>query len=123
MEFQPRTPPSSPSSPKWIIPELSVALPSRFWDNENDDYGRRASVALNAIHGTPDREGLIAWLGEHSPFLYRSLTQDLPDEISSAWDTQIRLEDFDWLCSVWVSTYRHAAELYRTDSEARRKRK
>jgi hypothetical protein len=89
-----------------------------FWGADRDGkprdfYGWRANVALDAICEIPAPEGLIVWLGEHSPFLYRRLTRDLPNRISRAWDTQIPYEAFDALCFELVDTYRRAVELYR----------
>lgn len=78
-----------------------------------DYYGRRAHFALDAICGIVSPEGLIVWLREHTPFLYRKLTRDLPNEISRAWDAQIPYEDFDALCFELVDTYRRGVALYR----------
>jgi hypothetical protein len=91
--------------------------PSYFWGvNRNgksrDYYGWRASVALEAICKIPAPKGLIVWLGEHSPFLYRNLTSDLPNRISQAWNDRVPFEDFDSLCFDLVDAYRRAAELY-----------
>jgi hypothetical protein len=90
--------------------------PSYFWGaNRNgksrDYYGWRANVALEAICKIPAPEGLIVWLGEHSPFLYRNLTSDLPNTISQAWNDRVPFEDFDRLCSALVDDYSRAAEL------------
>jgi hypothetical protein len=94
----------------------SSGRPSYFWganrDGEaRDYYGWRANIALEAICKIPAPEGLIVWLGEHSPFLYRNLTSNLPNTISEAWNDRVPFEDFDGLCFAWVDNYRRAAEL------------
>jgi hypothetical protein len=94
--------------------------PPYFWDKHGDAYGWRAHISLDAICEIPAPEGLIVWLDEHSPFLYRRLTRDLPNAISRAWDDQASHEDFDILCSELVETYRRAVELYRTSACAGR---
>jgi hypothetical protein len=90
--------------------------PSYFWGanrggKSRDYYGWRANVALKAICKIPAPEGLIVWLGEHSPFSYRNLTSDLPNRISQAWNDRVPFEDFDVLCFAWVDNYRRAVEL------------
>jgi hypothetical protein len=94
----------------------SMDRPSYFWGTDRkgktrDYYGWRANVALEAICKIPAPEGLIVWLGEHSPFLYRNLTSDLPNTISQAWNDRVPFEDFDGLCFAWVDNYRRAAEM------------
>jgi hypothetical protein len=59
-------------------------------------------------------DGLIVWLRENSPFFYRRLTRDLPNEISRAWNDRVPFEDFDALCSDLVDTHRCAVELMTT---------
>lgn len=105
------TKPTEPISATCCEPKAE--RPSYFWGKHGDAYGWRAHVALNAICDIPAPEGLIVWLREHSPLLYRKLTRDLPHKISRAWDAQIPYEDFDALCFDLVDTYRRAAELYR----------
>ena len=116
----PKSSPSSPSSPARATPEPHVRSASRSWSHLRDAYGWRANVALDAICEIPAPEGLIVWLKEQSPFLYRRLTRDLPNEISRAWNDRVPHEDFDALCFDLVDTYRRAAELYKTTTEARR---
>ncbi len=93
-----------------------VARTPCFWGTSRDGldqdyYGWRAHVAIDAICriAAPDR--LIVWLEEHSPFLYRRLTRDLPNAISRAWNDQVALEDFDRLCFELVATYERAVKL------------
>jgi hypothetical protein len=50
-------------------------------------------------------------LDEHSPFLYRRLTRDLPNEISRDWNGRVSFEIFDKLCFELVDTYKRAVEL------------
>ena len=87
-----------------------------FWgtsrDGLNQDYyGWRAHVAIDAIRRIAAPERLIVWLDEHSPFLYRRLTRDLPNGISRAWNDRIAFEDFDKHCFELVDTYKRAVEL------------
>jgi hypothetical protein len=87
-----------------------------FWgtsrDGLNQDYyGWRAHVAVDAICRISAPEGLITWLDEHSPFLYRRLTHDLPNGISRAWNDRVPFEDFDKLCFALVDTYKRGVEL------------
>jgi len=79
-----------------------------------DCYEWRAHVAIDAICEIAAPEGLIIWLGEHSPFSYGQLTRDLPNKISRAWQDRIPFEKFDRLCFDFVDTYRHAVELMLT---------
>jgi hypothetical protein len=93
-----------------------VARTPCFWgtnrDGLNQDYyGWRAHVAIDAICRIAAPEGLIAWLDEHSPFLYRRLTRDLPNEISRDWNGRVSFEIFDKLCFELVDTYKRAVEL------------
>jgi len=78
-----------------------------------DYYGRSAHAAIEAICAIQAPEGLVVWLGEHSPVLYETLTCDLPNEISRAWNAEISFKEFDILCSRLVDTFQKAAELYR----------
>jgi hypothetical protein len=89
-----------------------LELQAYSFGTRDDSYGRRMHIALDAICTIPAPEGLIVWLDEHSPSLYDRLTRELPNEISRAWNAQIRIEDFDSLCSVLVDTFRRAADLY-----------
>ena len=121
-ELDKAPPKSSPSSPARATTERPVRPASCSWNDLRDAYGRRANVALDAICEASAPEGLIVWLGEHSPFLYGRLTQELPNAISHAWDARIPYEDFDALCFDLVDTYRRAAELYRATAEERSRR-
>jgi hypothetical protein len=119
--------PTKPTEPICLRhEEWLFERPSHFWGTDRngnplDYYGWRAHVALDAICEIPSPEGLVVWLREHSAFLYRRLTQDLPTEISRAWDVLITHEGFDALCFELVSTYQQAADLYRATAEARKK--
>lgn len=77
-----------------------------------DYYGRSAHAAIDAICAIQAPEGLVVWLGEHSPVLYETLTCDLPNEISRAWNAQMSFQEFDALCSRLVETFQRAAEHY-----------
>jgi hypothetical protein len=118
--FRLRTP---PDESKENSQELNVKAPGgelltpRSWQKHDDGYGRRAHDVLDAICAIQAPEGLIVWLDEHSPSLYDWLTQDLPDEVSRAWNSKIPLEAFDALCSDLVDTFRRAAELYRATEQ------
>jgi hypothetical protein len=97
--------------------EAAGARPPYFWGADRngkarDYYGWRANIALEALCKIPAPEGLIVWLAEYSPFLYRRLTCDLPNKVSLAWNDRVPCEKFDVLCFDWVDTYRFAAELY-----------
>jgi hypothetical protein len=109
----PKSSPSPPKSPTVAVLESPIRRSLHFWGGNSDAYGWRAHLALDAICGIHSPEGLIVWLREHSPLLYRRLTQDLPNQISRAWDARIPHKDFDALCFELVDTYRRAAELYR----------
>ncbi len=92
------------------------ARPPYFWGTNRDGlkqdyYGWRAHVAVDAICRITAPEGLIAWLDENSPFLYRRLTHHLPNGISRAWNDRVPFEDFDKLCFDLVDTYRRGMEL------------
>jgi hypothetical protein len=50
-------------------------------------------------------------LREHSSYLHRKLTHDLPNNISRAWDARAPYDVFDALCFDLVDTYRRAVEL------------
>jgi hypothetical protein len=76
-----------------------------------DFYGWRVSLAIDAICGITAREGLVAWLGENAPLLYRRLTEELPNEISRAWNDRVSPEYFDKPCFELVVTYRRAVEM------------
>jgi hypothetical protein len=94
----------------------SMERSSYFWGTDRngktrDYYGWRANVALEAIRKIPAPEGLIVWLGENSPFLYRSLTSDLPNTISQAWNDRVPFKDFDGICFQLVETYKRAVEM------------
>jgi hypothetical protein len=87
-----------------------------FWgtnkDSPNQDYyGWRAHVAIDAICRIAAPGGLIVWLDEHLPFLYRRLTRDLPNKISRDWNDRVPFEVFDQLCFDLVDTYRRAVDL------------
>jgi hypothetical protein len=91
--------------------------PHYFWGADRngkhrDYYGWRANIALEALWKIPAPEGLVVWLAEYSPFLYRMLTCDLPNKVSRAWNDRVSCEKFDVLCFDLVDTYRRAAELY-----------
>jgi hypothetical protein len=93
------------------------ARPPYFWGADRngkarDYYGWRANIALDALCKIPAQEGLVVWLAEYSPFLYRRLTCDLPNKVSRAWNDRVSREKFDVLCFDLVDTYRGAAELY-----------
>jgi hypothetical protein len=98
--------PTKPSKP------VHGAQGAYSFGTRDDSYGRRMHIALDAICTIPAPEGLIVWLDGNSPSLYDTLTRDLPDKISRAWNARVPLEAFDTLCSRWVETYRFAAELY-----------
>jgi hypothetical protein len=113
IERTPKGEPTKPTEPSSHCPDDGSPMrPSNFWWRQGDVYGWRVHSALDAICGIPGPEGLVVWLGEHSPPLHRKLTSDLPDEISRAWDARIPLEKFDALCFDLVDTYQHATELY-----------
>ena len=112
----PKSSPSSPASPTEPISESRVRRPLNFWGTYGDAYGWRAHVALEAICQIPAPEGLIVWLDEHSPFLYRRLTRDLPNRISRAWEKRVPYDGFDALCFDLVDTFQRAVELYRIHS-------
>jgi hypothetical protein len=87
-----------------------------FWGwNRNgkrrDFYDWRANVAIDAIRRIVTPEGLVVWLGQNSPVVYRELTEELPNEISRAWNERVSPEYFDKLCFELVVTYRRAVEL------------
>jgi hypothetical protein len=109
--------PTKPTEPASFMHGKRLSKrPSYFWGADRngksrDYYGWRANIALETICSIPAPEGLVVWLGEHSPFLYRSLTNDLPNTISQAWNDQVPKEEFDGLCVALVDTYRHAVEL------------
>lgn len=103
--------PSSPSSPTHTLSKAPRRKQPHFWGRYGDYYGWRAHVALDAICTVAAPEGLIAWLRDHSPIMYWTLTRDLPNRISRAWDARISYEAFDALCLELVDTYRRAAEL------------
>jgi hypothetical protein len=109
----PRLSPSSPSSPEMVPTELQPrpSLGSR--NNLRDGYDCRANAALKAIRELAAPEGLIVWLGEHSPSLYQKLIRDLPNKISRAWNARAPYADFDALCFELVDTYARATERYR----------
>lgn len=105
--------PTKPTKPVQTTQSVrSSGRPSYFWGRYDDEYERRAQVAIDAVCATPAPEGLIVWLDENSPSLYDRLTRDLPDEISRAWNARIPLEKFDALCFAWVDTFRSAAKVY-----------
>lgn len=104
------TKPTEPASAAHREPSLEK--PSYFWAEHGDAYGWRMHVALDAICEIPAPAGLVIWLSERSPVLYRRLVIDLPNDISRAWSGRIPREDFDALCFDLVDTYRRAAELY-----------
>jgi hypothetical protein len=116
----PKSSPTSPSSPAGATTGVGVWPPACSWNDLGDPYGRRANFALERIYETPAPKGLTVWLCEHSPFLYRKLTRDLPDKISRAWDARISYQAFDALCFELVDTYRRAAELYGARHPARK---
>jgi hypothetical protein len=109
--------PTKPTEPASLVCKKPPSeRPSYLWGTDRDGkardyYGWRANVALEAICKIPAPEGLIVWLGGHSPFLYRNLTTDLPNRISQAWNDRVPFEDFDGLCFAWVDNFRRAAEL------------
>jgi hypothetical protein len=86
--------------------------PPYFWGTHRDSYGWRVHLALEAMCQITVPVGLAVWLGEHSPGLYQKLTQDLPDEVSQAWNARVPHEQFEALCLEWVGTVRRAAEVY-----------
>ena len=81
----PKPSPSSPSSPRTVY-RSPMRQPSHFWATHEEAYGWRAHVAMDAICAIPAPPGLIVWLSERSPFIYRRLTDELPNEISRAWN-------------------------------------
>jgi len=89
----------------------SQSLPEQCSRLHKDIYGWRAHAALDAIREIPGPDGLIVWLRDRAPFLYRKLTCDLPDKISRAWEARGPYDSFDALCFDLVDTYRRAAEL------------
>lgn len=101
------------------ISQPMVRPPSWFWSERQDAYGWRAQAALDAICAIPAPEGLIVWLGENSPVLYRKLTRDLPNRISRAWSDRIPAEAFDALCFDLVNTYDRAAQLFSSTTRSR----
>jgi hypothetical protein len=117
MQNPARVEPTKPTEPASLGRRKQLSgRPSYFWGSDRDGrsrdyYGWRANIALEAICKISAPEGLIVWLGEHSPFLYRNLTSDLPNSISQAWNDRVPFEDFDGLCFAWVDNYRRAAEL------------
>ncbi len=119
-EVCPNSPPSPPSPPAMgANPSSPRQLQERspsIWDTHLDGYGWRVDLALEAILTISAPSGLIVWLGDHSPYLYRRLTSDLPDEISLAWEARVPYGDFDALCREFIDTYRCAAD-YAHDSE------
>jgi hypothetical protein len=81
-------------------------------DGLNQDYyGWRAHVAVDAICRIDSPEGLIIWLETHSPILYQRLTRDLPNRISRDWNGRVPFEVFDKLCFDLVDTYRRGVTL------------
>jgi hypothetical protein len=108
-EAPPKASPSSPSSP-WAD-SGSPRKQLRFWARHGDAYGWRAHVAIDAICSVPAPDGLILWLRKHAPCLYQSLTENLPNRISYAWDAQDSYDAFDALCFELVDTYTRAVEL------------
>ncbi len=111
--------PTKPTEPAPLgNAECHSERPSNFWGANRDGkprdyYGWRAHVALNTICKISGPEGLIIWLDEHSPFLYRRLTSDLPNKISRAWNVRVPHEAFDALCRDLVETFQRAVDLYR----------
>jgi hypothetical protein len=112
--------PSSPSSPARIPTELQLRSSPSSWNDLSDGYECRANAALKAIREIAAPEGLIVWLGTHSPLLYGRLNRDLPNKISRAWNAHVPHEEFDALCFDWVETFRRAAEVYKLARDARK---
>lgn len=112
------TKPTEPASAAHINPLLE--RPPYFWGRHGDAYGWRVHIALEAMCNIPAPEGLIVWLGEQSPALYRRLTRDLPNRVSRAWNARVPHEEFDALCFDWVDTFRGAAEMYRLSHNPRK---
>ena len=79
--------------------------------NRRDPYGWQANKVLDVIRRVPAPQGLILWLGDHSPFLYRRLTDELPEEISRAWNDRVSSKYFEYLCFELIFTYKHAVDL------------
>ena len=92
-------------------------LETGFWRKRGGPYESRAHDAVDAICKTPAPKGLVVWLSEHDPALYRKLTRVLPTKISRAWDARVPYERFDALCFELVETYAFAAEQYRAGYE------
>jgi hypothetical protein len=104
--------PTKPTEPMSATDgEALEEIPSCCWGRYGDAHGWRAHVALEAICGIRAPEGLVVWLGEASPLLYRRLTDELPNKISRAWRDRVPFAEFDSLCFEWVGTFRRAVEM------------
>jgi hypothetical protein len=88
-----------------------TSLDKGFWRRGGTVYERRAHIAIEEICTIATPKGLIGWLRENSPFFYRRLTDELPNEISRAWTARVSSEYFDNLCFELVVTYKRAVEM------------
>jgi hypothetical protein len=78
-------------------------------------YDWRVGVASDVISNDYP-EGLVSWLGENRPAMYRKLIGfqmgSFPDRIDKTWG-HAPFEEFDVLCREWVLAYRNAVAIYR----------
>lgn len=81
---------------------------------KSDPYAERMQAAWREVCKLDYPAGMILWLGDVHPRLYRELTGDLPDEIQRLWSEHKPLELFEAVLTRLVSLHRQCCELYRT---------
>jgi hypothetical protein len=92
-----------------LAPTLAAGPNS--WGVYRDYYGWRMRLAFEAICRIPTPNAFMPWLQSHSPSLYRSLTIELPNQISNAWGN-VTSQEFDVLCLKFVRTFEEAVYFY-----------
>jgi hypothetical protein len=80
---------------------------------EIDPYGERVRAALREINRPDYPAGMIPWLGDNMPDLYKRLTSELPDEVNRLWNEHVTISKFEAVLRELIEAHQQACALYR----------
>ena len=87
--------------------------PEALTDASRDVYAERMWAAFQEINQSDYPAGMVPWLDQAYPFLYRKLIDTIPNGLHRLWSQHKPLDQFECVLREWVSTHEQGCALYR----------
>ncbi len=78
-----------------------------------DPYAERMQAAIQEVNRPDYPAGMVPWLEQTYPFLYRKLIDTIPNELHRLWSQHKPLEQFERVLQEWISTHEQGCALCR----------